>query len=292
MLACVVTVFHKILRYATILMDYHQHYLFDTRISYDCPLNPKKFLNCRKSYPRLFLFQTNIVSFHDVRACNQVVGWCTDCSEDIKDHIGKYDNPDDYDLLPADADQLRIFLLGSAFHPILTALDADPERVAAREKKEEDVLEFQSSRRRTGLRELDRWLGDLKEFDEDDYSSTPNAKIPMQYGDWLELDHILDDVEEGAEGIDKAGQRLLTNAVQHLMTYVHNMHYKLDYLLGNSKNTQHSAGPAAAEEELRARHPFLNQCDDHVFKLPPLQAPDAVQDLRGKHFPSCICIFS
>jgi hypothetical protein len=193
----------------------------------------------------------------------QVLDWCTDSWPEVAEHVGQYDDEAEYQLSPGDAKLLQAFLMGTAVHPILTALDTDPSRVAARKKKGEDVSDFQSLRRDQGLHELCRWLDDTKVYDRDDFEDTKNAKTPLKYSAWLDL---LNDIEgnEEEEGQPKA---IYTKALASMLSYTHNLHYKLDYLLANMKLAG-QAGSAYADDDLKARFPFLHNCDDHVAKVP------------------------
>jgi hypothetical protein len=193
----------------------------------------------------------------------QVLDWCTDSWADMAEHVGQYDDEAEYKLSPGDAHVLRAFLMGTAVYPILTSLDTDPSRVAARKKKGEDVSDFQSLRRDQGLHELCRWLDDTKVYDRDDFEDTKNAKTPLKYSAWLDL---LNDIAAGEE---EEGQLKATysKALASILAYVHNLHFKLDYVLANIKLAGHS-GSAYADDDLKARHPFLHNCDDHVAKVP------------------------
>ena len=184
-------------------------------------------------------------------SCVQVEGWCADSFRDMAQHLGDYDSEEDFQLSTEHQKALQSFLLGSLFNPFLAALDRDTARVEARKEKAQQVSSFKDFTRNEGLRDLGRWLDDNREFDPDDFVDVQNPTIPIKYGQWVDLARHANSDENG----DYEGFLLhdLTKAVTALLGYTNKMHWKLDYLLRNSKHTPASGPPAFAQ--LATKHP-------------------------------------
>ena len=201
--------------------------------------------------------------------------WCTDVFDDMLDHLTQYDEEDEFELRPVDNKVLHDFFIGTKFSPILTALDTDALRVADRMERKNAVSDSKEYRRDVGLRELSRWLDEEKEFDEDEFNQHQNPKLPMRYGDWLDLIDVVDrrrlpmtDDETG----EKGRVRMLAKAIVALTSYATNLHWKLDHLLHHTI-TPTVAGTQALFDQLLVKYPFLARCDDHVANVVPNEEP-------------------
>jgi hypothetical protein len=180
-------------------------------------------------------------------------------------HIGDMEDENEYMLSEQHADTLRSFVMGAAFDPFLEALDPDTERVEKRRQQVEDMSTFKALRRDRGLRDLHRWLqpvDDAVEYDADRYQGVPYAKAPEKASRWLDLIHTtthLDDSQDVAGCISKA--------LLNVMSYVHNMNWKVDYLLSQSRLLSYTPVSDNPFEDFLLKHPYLSRCDDHVAKV-------------------------
>ena len=199
----------------------------------------------------------------------QSIYWCEHVVDDMISHLSDMDDEKEFtNMTKSAADTLQAFVMGSAFHPFLEALDPNHTRVEERKKHVHAVATFKALTRDRGCRELNRWLAvedaSTAPYDSDDYVSVPNARVPLRYTHWMEL-------SAASEAKTAAGpedlQGIIAKALVHLLSYAHNLHYKLDYLLANMKLAG-QAGSTYADDDLKARFPFLHNCDDHVAKLP------------------------
>jgi hypothetical protein len=178
--------------------------------------------------------------------------------------LAEEEDENEYWLREVDLKALQAFFLGIRFHPMLASLDANVERQTERKATQAAVANFKAYKRSTGLRELSRWTGKAAEeadFNEDDYDDVPTPCIPERYGTWLAVSEYAKMCDEGKPTSD---WHVVSKAVDSLLTYTHHLSWKLDYLLRQSRLVK-GLGHSVDLEDLKARHPFLTQCDSHVW---------------------------
>ncbi len=219
----------------------------------------------------------------------QAMEWCKDSFDDMTGHLTDLEEDQEFVLKPADAAALRGFLMGQDFDPILAALDADITRVDERKERALTLSKFKAYTRFRGKQELSRWLDEDRDYDPDEYADLPNAKIPLNYIDWQAL---VTTIESGIETPGDIHQ--VAKALGQVVHIVAQQQWKLDHLLRVS-NESNSTTSHNALEELKAKYPFLHNCDDHVSTVPNV-APMQLSRSRGvRSFPSfrmsCSCVF-
>ena len=101
--------------------------------------------------------------------------------------------------------------------------------------------------------------------------TSPHPQIPIPWNDWLGLQDMA-----AEEGMGDTNLMLHTTCLLNMARYMHCLHYKIDGLQQSMKEVSLQQTPDQAQDALRKKYSWLSQCDDHVFKLPPV---DKAMDL-------------
>ena len=186
----------------------------------------------------------------------------------IKDHLGDFDQEEDFQLDHLGAAGLRTFLRGPYFLHFLAALDLDRERVALREEEGESMLKLQESNDDLLNYHLKKWIEDEGHLDPADYESTkmPGPALPMK--DLVSLKNIL--MPQGLLDNDLTPANLYDLAIYSQLTNL-KVNMLLDMVTAQGLVVQNSA---PGWDDMVLKFPFLSQCDDHVRNVPrgtPLQ---------------------
>jgi hypothetical protein len=199
------------------------------------------------------------------RLCLQPHYWMEMVCDSMAVHLGNMEDPNEYMLSKDDAAALRNYVMGPLFDPFLEALDPDNERVEGRKRRVEKLHLFKAHRRDRGMRELHRWLqleDNAEEYDAERYAHMPFAKTPNKFSKWVEL---IDASSRLDHDQDVAG--IISKALLDLMSFVHNVSWKMDYLLANCRSMTADKETDDPFEDFLTKHPFLSRCDDHVAKV-------------------------
>jgi hypothetical protein len=210
-------------------------------------------------------YPKNIHSFYTI-PCLQAHKWSKDIFEQVVEHIGAYDNENEWMLDEGACKSLQHFFLGSDFKPFLIALDMDETRVMERAKLAEEKQALKDFLRLNGHRELARWLDKEQDFDESDLDNTIFPNIPIPYEKMLDLQDLLKDINVKDTTID-----LLASSLLDMARYTHAMHFKIDALQSRLGEAASAPEPSQTHASLLVKYPWLSRCDDHVFNLPPGQ---------------------
>jgi hypothetical protein len=214
--------------------------------------------------------------------------WCKSNNESVMELLGEEENELEFKLRPADEKDLQEFLMGKHFHAILASLDADLDRVAERQERRQKIAVFKAYRRDMGARELNNWLDNTKDYDEDDYLETKSPPIPIPYSMWQQIDDF-SRTTRAADETDPSSP-LFSETMGSLLAYVHSMHWKIDYLLAQNKNVK-NVGHESEKAALQARYPFLLDCDSHIWLVANETPKMLARTSAVQAFASPRCIF-
>jgi hypothetical protein len=192
----------------------------------------------------------------------QILAWCSEAYETVLANMCEEEQGEEFALRPVDANILQKFLKGTSFHPILVSLDANEARVIKRQEKEAATETFTAYRREMGARELCRWLDNNKEFDPEEFDDVTPPVIPLPYAIWQEIDACASAKDELS-----LEAPVFSEAIKCLLSYVHGIHWKIDWLLENCR-TAKVAHSDADVETLKSRFPFLHDCHPSVWSVP------------------------
>jgi hypothetical protein len=194
----------------------------------------------------------------------QMAAWCDNNFDDVCQFLGDEDTEEEFTLRPKDSAMLQVYLRSAQFHPILASLDTDSERVQARMETQQAIRNFKEYKRDMGLRELSAWLDRNKDDAPEELDQMNAPKIPLPYDAWRELtqhSELPHDDQQSPTG------PINSTTIHHMLSYMYNMHWKMDYLL-NQQKLYKSAGADADINTLKARYPFLLSCDPHIWDVP------------------------
>jgi hypothetical protein len=235
------------------------------------------YILCLCKYPNVFRGCANILAFLLATSLSQGPGWCKQVFDKIQ--VGEFNDRDDYKLHKPDAVLLQKFLAGKDFRPFLTALDTDADRVENRRQQALSAECLKDQVQVTGRRTLGRWLHPDEEYDEEKYLGVTYPPNPLRITDWVHLTEAL--LLQG-ESQDDSIPRMIND----LARYVHSLHYKVDSvreLVLDGNNGGASLG--RDWEELSAKYPFLEQCDEHVRRTPNIAPMMLARTKAVTHLP-------
>ena len=217
---------------------------------------------------KIITYPQNIVCLLRTSVCVQPEEWAASMLPQIRDHIGDFDEEDDFKLDEIGATGLRDFLRGPSFLPFLTALDIDRERVTRREEETLSMVKLEESHDHLLKYHLNKWIEEEANLDPADYDSTkiPSPALPIKdmvllKNDLMPKAAIVGDITPGN--------------IYALALYAQLTNLKVNALL----DIVTAQGLVAKDsspgwEDMLLKFPFLSQCDDHVKNVPrgtPLQ---------------------
>jgi hypothetical protein len=215
--------------------------------------------------------------------CLQPHEWSQAVFSDVTRFISEYDNENEWMLDEDASESLKGFFLGSGFKPFLVALDKDATRVAERADLKEKKKAIKARMHQNGTREVNRWQGECKAFDAGHSDDKQFPKIPIPYDMVIALSTLVEDADMKDTTVG-----LLTDCMLHTARYIHGLHYKIDELRSMGGGAGGAPEPVETQAALFVKHPWLSECDDHVFNLPP----GATSRELARTAPVMTCVFA